>query len=192
MRSPSWYARSRLGCCAWLATYVGSLAVAEEVVQESWIAVFRSISTFEGRSSLRTWVFRICVHTSLRRATQEGRSQPFADAFAETDDGPTVDPGRFRSPDAREDPRGWASAPSSWRELPEERLLDAETRSTVEAAIEELPDLQRLVVVLRDVEGYTAEEVCEVLEIRETYQRVLLHRARARLRAVLEQYLEAS
>jgi RNA polymerase sigma-70 factor (ECF subfamily) len=169
-------------------TYVGSHAVAEEVVQEAWVSTFRGIAAFEGRSSLRTWVFRICVHGAMRRAGQEGRSLPFTDAF--TNEGPTVDPSRFVPSDARENPRLWSSPPRSWRELPEDLLVGAETKAVLERAVNELPHRLRAVVVLRDVEGYTAGEVCQILDISEGNQRVRLHRARASLRAVLEHHLE--
>lgn len=169
-------------------SYVGSHAVAEEVVQEAWVSAFRGIAAFEGRSSLRTWIFRICVHGAIRRAGVERRSVPFADAF--TDDGPTVDSSRFKPTDDREDPRGWSLPPASWRQVPEDLLLGSETRAVVSRAVEELPHRLRVVVVLRDVEGYSAGEVCQILQISEANQRVRLHRARASLRAALELYLE--
>jgi RNA polymerase sigma-70 factor, ECF subfamily len=169
--------------------YVGSHAVAEEIVQDVWVSVFRGITGYEGRASLRTWVHRICARAALRRATSERRSIPFADAF---DDGPTVDASRFASVDARDNPRGWSSAPRPWRAQPEDHVLRAEQRAAVSVAVESLPDRQRLVLVMRDVDGFSADEVCEALNLTEGHQRVLLHRARAHVRTRLEEEVGAS
>lgn len=170
-------------------SYTGSYAVAEEVVQDTWVAVLRSISAYEGRSSLSTWIYRICVHGAIRRATSERRSTPFADAFAT--DHPSTDLWADVA-DARDFPRGWSSPPSSWRELPEDKVVDDEARDVISAAVGSLPERQRRVLVLRDVEGYTADEVCDLLELSDANQRVLLHRARAHVRATLETRWEAS
>jgi RNA polymerase sigma-70 factor (ECF subfamily) len=167
-------------------TFVRTRAVADEVVQDAWVGVLRGIDRFEGRSSVKTWIFRILTNTAKTRAERESRSIPFS-SFDEAaaGDEPTVDPSRFRNPRF---PGGWVAFPEPW-DAPEERLLAAETRGRIEAAIAELPPAQRAVLSLRDIEGWSSDEVCNVLEVSETNQRVLLHRARARVRAVLETYL---
>ncbi len=154
-----------------------SRAVAEEVVQETWIAVLRSIDGFEGRSSLRTWICRILINTARRRAAREGRSVPFS-AVAGAGGEPPVDPARFNG-------GHWIAFPVD----PAERALGAEVREHIERAIAALGSPQREVIVLRDVEGWSAEEVCEALELTPGNQRVLLHRARAKVRQALEDLL---
>ena len=166
--------------------YVRSRSVAEDVVAETWLAVFKGIDRFEGRSSLKTWLFRILTNTAKTRAVREGRSVPFS-ALAGDEDEPTVDPDRFLGPEERF-PGHWSSPPSSWGE-PQERLVAAETLDVVRAEIEKLPPTQALVITMRDVEGFSAEEVRNALDITETNQRVLLHRARAKVRRALEEYL---
>jgi RNA polymerase sigma-70 factor (ECF subfamily) len=167
--------------------FVPSRAVAEEVVQETWLRVLGALDRFEGRSSLRTWVFRILVNTAKTRAQREGRVIPFS---ALDDPGrvpeAAVDADRFLGPDHERFPGHWASPP---RALPEERLLAAETRAVIAAAIDELPAAQRAVITLRDVSGWDAEDVCNALDVTEVNQRVLLHRARAKVRRALEDYL---
>jgi RNA polymerase sigma-70 factor, ECF subfamily len=169
--------------------YVRTRAVAEEVVQDTWIGVLRSLPRFEGRSSLRTWIFRILANQARTRARREARSVPFS-SLAGADDAPTVDPDRFLSAGHPAFPGHWASPPRSWGAVPEEELLARETRERVLAAIDDLPASQRTVISLRDVEGWSSEEVCELLEISEGNQRVLLHRARAKVREALEEYLD--
>ena len=143
-----------------------------------------------GRSSLRTWIFRILANQARTRPKREARSVPFS-ALADPDDaGPTVDPDRFFGAD-HAFAGHWASPPRSWGTVPEEELLARETRERVQAAIDALPASQRAVISLRDVEGWPSEEVCNVLEISETNQRVLLHRARAKVRQALERYFES-
>jgi RNA polymerase sigma-70 factor (ECF subfamily) len=168
--------------------YVRSRAVAEEVVQEAWLAVFNGISRFEGRSSLKTWLFRILTNTAKTRAIREGRSIPFSALAGDVEDGPSVDPDRFLGPDERF-PGHWSLPPSSWAGEPEERLVAAETLAVIKAAVDELPPAQALVITMRDVEGFSSEEVCNALDITETNQRVLLHRARTKVRRALEDYL---
>ncbi len=167
--------------------FVPSRAVAEEVVQETWLRVLGALDRFEGRSSLRTWVFRILVNTAKTRAQREGRVIPFS---ALNDPGripePAVDPDRFLDADHERYPGHWSSPP---RALPEERLLAAETRDVIAAAIDELPAAQRAVISLRDVAGWDSAEVCNALDLTEVNQRVLLHRARAKVRRALEDYL---
>ncbi len=158
--------------------HVRTHASAEEVVQEAWLAVVRGLDGFEGRAQLRTWVFRILVNVARRRGRTENRMN------AELS-GPTVDPGRFRDDDDPY-PGHWRAdaAPADWG--PEPVLLAAEFRAVLEKALGELPERQRAVVELRDVHGFDCEEVCQLLELTPANQRVLLHRGRAKLRAVLE------
>ena len=168
--------------------FVPSRAVAEEVVQETWVRVLGALDRFEGRSSLRTWVFRILANTAKTRAQREGRTLPFS-ALQDPARVPeaAVDADRFLPEDHERSPGHWASPP---RELPEESLLAAETREVIAEAIDALPPAQRAVISLRDVEGWSADEVCNALDLTEVNQRVLLHRARARVRRALEQYLD--
>ena len=167
--------------------FVPSRAIAEDVVQETWLRVLGALDRFEGRSSLKTWVFRILVNTAKTRAQREGRVLPFS-ALNNPGRIPeaAVDPDRFRPEDDERYPGHWSSPP---RELPEERLLAAETRQLIAAAIDSLPATQAAVIRLRDVDGWSSEEVRNALDISEVNQRVLLHRARAKVRRALEDYL---
>jgi len=154
--------------------YVPSAAVAEEVVQDTWLGVLRGIGGFEGRSSVRTWLLRILVNRARTAGARERRTVPIGDPE------PAVDRSRF-------DGTGhWATPPEQWIEEADDRLDAAKLAGRLRAAIGELPDRQREVLTLRDVEGLTSEEVCSVLEISEGNQRVLLHRGRSRLRQTLE------
>jgi RNA polymerase sigma-70 factor, ECF subfamily len=168
--------------------YVRSRAVAEEVVQEAWLGVLRGVERFEGRSSLRNWVLQIVANIARSRAVREARSVPFSSFEVEGEE-PAVEPERFRSPDDPY-PGHWRSYPTDWRTLPEKQLLSGETLELVQRAIEELPVKQRVVISMRDVAGCTAEEVCETLDISKGNQRVLLHRARAYVRAKLERHID--
>lgn len=164
--------------------HVPSAAVAEEVVQEAWLGVLQGIDRFEGRSSLKTWVFRILVNRALTRGAREARSLPFA-ALAAAEAGgeePAVDPDRFTREGA------WASPPRRWEDQPEQALRSAETLAVARDTISRLPRMQRLVITMRDLEGFGAEETRNALAISETNQRVLLHRARAKLRTALEEH----
>ena len=166
--------------------FVRTHAVAEEVVQETWLAVLSGIDRFEGRSSLRTWIFRILTNKAKTRGEREARSVPFS--TLEGDEGePVVPEDRFRPAEDRWAGH-WASPPRPVP--PEARLLSAELRGRLEDALAALPPAQRIVVSLRDVEGWDAAEVCEALGLSEGNQRVLLHRGRSKLRAALEQYVE--
>jgi RNA polymerase sigma-70 factor (ECF subfamily) len=171
-------------------TYVRSPAVADEVVQETWLGVMRGISAFDGRSSLKTWIFSILANIARTRATRERRTVPISALTADAD-GPTVDPSRFLDEHHDRWPGHWTSPPASWDELPEEHLAGRETLARVHAAIDLLPPLQRRVIVLRDIEGWPADEVCALLELTEGNQRVCLHRARSKVRQELEDYLSS-
>jgi RNA polymerase sigma-70 factor (ECF subfamily) len=158
--------------------FVRDRAGAEEVVQETWLAVLNGIDRFEGRSSLKTWLFRILTNRAKTRGQRDGRTVPFSSlAGSHEGDEPAVDPDRFLGPDSAE-PGAWAAPPRAW---PQDRLLQKETLGVIQMAIEELPD---------DVEGWTPMEVAEALEITDGNQRVLLHRARSKVRAALERYLD--
>lgn len=161
-------------------TYVSTEASAAEVVQDTWLAVIEGIHHFEGRSSLRTWVYRILTNTAKRRGVREHRMVP-AD-----DDHPAVDPKRFQTA-GQPFPGHWWEPPAIWPE-PEDGTLGREVRALLVAALEELPERQRIVIALRDAEGWPAEEVFELLELSAANQRVLLHRARAFVRGKLESY----
>lgn len=166
--------------------YVPSRSVAEEVVQETWLAVIQGIERFEQRSSLKTWLFRILVNIARTRGVKESRSIPFATAAA-LEDEPAVDPHRFRRFGRH---RGqWKQPPRPWSE-PEQHALDAETLETIGRAVESLPPDQREVITMRDLLGWSAAEVCESLEVSDSNQRVLLHRARSKVRAALEHHYD--
>jgi RNA polymerase sigma-70 factor (ECF subfamily) len=169
--------------------YVSSQAVAEEVVGDAWLAILQGLDRFEGRSSLRTWMYRILTNIAKTRGQREGRSVPFSSLAGDDLDAPAVDESWFVGARDRWT-GGWASLPDDWRGIPEDRLLSAEVRSLVGAAIAELPPMQAEVIRLRDVRGWGSAEVCNALEISETNQRVLLHRARSKVRRALERYLE--
>jgi RNA polymerase sigma-70 factor (ECF subfamily) len=174
-----------------LATsFVGSRAVAEEVVQETWVAVLQGVERFEGRASLKTWLFRILTNRAKTRGEREARTVPFSSVAETGEDAAeaSVDPDRFFGRDHRFSGH-WTEYPQRWREMPAERALARETRELIAAAIDRLPPVQRAVIRLRDVEGFTSEEVCNVLRLSETNQRVLLHRARTKVRKALEDYL---
>ena len=168
--------------------YVSTDAVADEVVQDAWVGVLRGLDGFQGRSSLRTWIFRILVNIAKTQGQREARSVPFASLAGDDLDQPAWDPSAFRGPE--EELAGhWISLPFDWRGLPEERAGGAETLRAIGAAIETLPPMQAEVIRLRDVLGWTSEEVRNALDLTETNQRVLLHRARAKVRRALEDHL---
>ena len=172
--------------------YVATDAVAEDVVGDTWVAVIRGLERFERRSSLKTWLFRILMNVARTRGVREHRSVPFSSAAGALDEGagPAVDPSRFLPVDHPQHPGAWAAPPVPWDEKPESTLLAKETLAGIGAAIAELPPAQREVITLRDVEGWSAAEVCNALEISETNQRVLLHRARSKVRQACENLLE--
>jgi RNA polymerase sigma-70 factor, ECF subfamily len=168
---------------------VSTSASADEVVQDAWLAVVQGIGGFEGRSSVKTWVFRILVNTAKRRAQREGRHVSW-DLVPGEDDRPAVDPMRFRGP-GEPFTGHWREFPAPWPS-PEQGALAGEVQAHVEEALADLPERQRVVITLRDVEGYSSDEVCSILQISAVNQRVLLHRARASVRGRLEAYYAAS
>ena len=172
--------------------YVDSRAVAEEVVQETWLGVLRGLDRFEERSSLKTWIFKILTNIATRRGLRERRTVPFS-ALAEAEAGEedaAVDADRFLPADHDRWPHHWALGPTHWA-TPEQGLLSGETREQILAAIEALPPAQRTVITLRDVQGWPSVEVCETLGLSEGNQRVLLHRARSKVRTALERQFGA-
>jgi RNA polymerase sigma-70 factor (ECF subfamily) len=170
--------------------HVPSRAIAEEVVQDTWLAVLTGLDRFEGRSSLRTWIASIALNKARTRGTREGRILPFAllRRRYEEGGGPAIDSDRFQGRRG-ERPGWWASPPLAWEE-PERQLEAAETRDVLLRAIRDLPPRQREVIALRDISGWDAEEVRNALDLSETNQRVLLHRARSKVRAALEEYMK--
>jgi RNA polymerase sigma-70 factor, ECF subfamily len=169
--------------------YVRDRAAADDVVQETWLGVLRGLAKFEGRASFKTWMFRILVNRARTRAAREGRTITFsALAMSEIETfEPAVEPARFRPDDDRW-PGHWAVKPSA-EDLPEQRLLADELVSRVREAVAGLPAAQRAVVTLRDIDGWTGDEVCRALDVSDANQRVLLHRGRSKVRAALEAYL---
>jgi RNA polymerase sigma-70 factor (ECF subfamily) len=160
--------------------FVESPSAAEEVVQETWLAVVAQIDGFEGRSSLRTWIGTILCNRAKTRGVRDKRSVPFSSLSEEELD--PVEPERFHAGGT------WSAPPARWDDAPESLVLRKEAREAIERELKALPEAQRTVVTLRDLEGWSSEEVCNVLEISETNQRVLLHRGRQRLRSALERY----
>ena len=169
--------------------YVGSYSVAEEVAQEAWLGVLKGIDRFEGRSSLKTWIFRILTNTAKTRGERESRIVPFASLATAGEDGESnaFDPDRFQA-HGEPNPGHWRSAPTDWGVSPEELALSNEVRACISGAMAGLPPNQREVIRLRDVEGWASDEVCNVLSVSESNQRVLLHRARTKVRTALEDY----
>jgi RNA polymerase sigma-70 factor, ECF subfamily len=171
--------------------YVRTPSVADDVVQDTWVAVLNGIDRFEGRSSLKTWIFSILANIARTRGARESRSIPFSDLAAReaSANDPAVDPRRFQGKGDTE-PGGWTIPPTSWAPVPEDQLLSDETLEQVRHAIADLPPAQRAVITLRDVEGWTSDETRAALDLSEGNQRVLLHRARSKVRAALEDYLK--
>lgn len=164
-----------------------SEAVAEEIVQEAWLAILQGLDRFEGRSTLRTWIFSIVSHIGGAQLHREIRTIPFSAYTTETE-GPSVPPERFRPPGSAQ-AGGWLTPPPPWDESPEQFVAGNEAQGMIAQAIDRLPPAQREVISLRDVEGWSAAEVCNALGLSETNQRVLLHRARSSVRLELEGYL---
>jgi RNA polymerase sigma-70 factor, ECF subfamily len=168
--------------------YVSTDSVAEEVVQETWLAVLDGVGRFEHRAAFRTWLFQILTNKAKTRGVREKRSVPFASLGPGDESEPTVPTDRFQQ-EGDAAPGAWASPPRPW-ENPERRLASLEARERLRAAIADLPERQQAVLTLRDVEGLDADEVSDLLEITPGNQRVLLHRARAKVRAALEDYVD--
>jgi RNA polymerase sigma-70 factor (ECF subfamily) len=168
--------------------FVSVDAVAEEVVQETWMAVLTGVGRFEGRSSLKTWLFKILTNRAKTRAGREKRTVGFSELEPEDGDGPVVGPERFLPPDDPNFAGHWSTPPYPWSVTAEQAVLRRETMDVLRRGFENLPRSQRTVVMLRDVEGWPAHEVCAALELSEANQRVLLHRGRSRLRSILEKY----
>lgn len=168
--------------------YVPSQEIAEEVVQETWMALLKGVEKFEGRSSLRTWLFAVMINIAKGRGVRERRD---ADTAIAAYTGGTVDPALFRGPNEEwpGDWKNWEQYPKAFPETPESSLLATELVDVAKAELDKLPDRQRMVVTLRDMLGFDSGEVCELLDISAANQRVLLHRGRAALRLVLESYL---
>ncbi len=172
--------------------YVPDRAVAEDVVQETWVGVLNGLRNFERRSSLKTWLFRILTNQARTRGKREARTIPFSDLSGADADGGEYAPdqGSFVPLDAPRWAGHWTSIPRSWNEIPEERLLSQETKAEIYKVIETLPPSQRQVITMRDVEGMRPEDISNILGITDTNQRVLLHRARSKVRLALEEYLQ--
>jgi RNA polymerase sigma-70 factor (ECF subfamily) len=170
-------------------TYVPSAADAEEVAQEAWLGVLKGLDRFEGRSSLQTWIFRILTYQAMNRGKRARRTVPFSVLANAADEPvePSVQPERFLGPHG---PLAghWAQPPQSWGE-PEEQLASSETMALIGQTIDTLPPAQRRVITLRDIEGWSSTQVCQLLGLSESNQRVLLHRARSKVRSALERYM---
>ncbi|MDX6488717.1 MAG: polymerase sigma-70 factor, subfamily [Gaiellaceae bacterium] len=167
--------------------YVRDRSLAQEIVQDAWVNVLRGLDRFEGRSSLRTWIFVILGNCARRRAQREQRTIPFADPH-EPSLGASVDPDHFFPATHPRWPGAWSTVVEDWRTLPQDHLASAQATAAFRAAIAELPARYAVVITLRDIEDWSADEVCTLLEISAENQRVLLHRARARVRASLVEY----
>jgi RNA polymerase sigma-70 factor (ECF subfamily) len=165
--------------------FVSSDAVADEVVQEAWLGVLQGLGGYEGRASLRTWIFRILVNIAKTRGQREARSVPFATLAGDDLDAPTFDPAAFDAAGV------WSTLPFDWRGIPDERVTGRETLTVIGHAIASLPPMQAEVIRLRDVLGWSSDEVRNALELTDTNQRVLLHRARAKVRAAVEAHLRS-
>jgi RNA polymerase sigma-70 factor (ECF subfamily) len=170
--------------------YVRDRSAAEGVAQEAWLQILEGLERFEARSSLKTWIFGVVLNCARARARRDRRTVPFSVIAPTANDPfePTVEPSRFRG-SGDQYPGGWVSFPPSWGDAPDQRLLVTEARQYLQSAIDSLPPNQRVVVVLRDVQGLTAEQACSVLQLSAANQRVLLHRGRSRVRRAIEHYL---
>lgn len=173
-----------------VTSYVRNDSAGEDVAQETWMGVLAGLAGYEGRCSFRSWVFRIAVNIAKKRAVRDARGVPFSALDGLEGHEIAVDSDRFWEPDERWAGH-WSSPPTPWRDA-EHKLLAEETLRVVAAAIDELPAAQRQVITLRDMQGLTAEETSEILELNEGNQRVLLHRARSKVRTVLEMHFGRS
>ena len=166
--------------------YVGTAAAAEEVAQEAWLGVLQGLARFEGRCTLKAWIFAIVANCAKSRGARDRRTVPFSSLAQDDDGGPSVDPERFLDDGHPRWPGHWSQPPDAWDE---DALVSRETLEAIAAAMEQLPPMQRAVMTMRDVEGLGSDETCQVLAISEANQRVLLHRARSKVRKALESYL---
>jgi RNA polymerase sigma-70 factor (ECF subfamily) len=170
--------------------FVTRRAVADEVVQETWLNVVRNLDAFEAKSSLRTWIYAILGNCARRRAEQERRLVPLGEIAADEASGDELGVSRRRFFDGGRWAGMWSTAVSRWEDLPEERLVSSELRTTLLEAIDALPRMQKAVITLRDIEGWSPEEICDYLGLANGNERVLLHRARAAARSAIERYVE--
>ena len=170
--------------------FVQDESIAEELAQETWLAVLQGLERFEGRSSLKTWIFAILTNKAKSRSKRDNRMVTYNSMDDIYLSQPTVDPERFNDASAKEWPNHWAIPPDTWANYPEELLLSQETMDLIHRTIDALPQNQRAVITLRDMHELPSADVCNILDISETNQRVLLHRARARVRQALENYLK--
>lgn len=171
--------------------YVRTQALAEEVAQDTWVAVIRGIDRFGSRSTFKTWLFHIAVNQARTRALKEARSVPLP-VGDDDDEGPSVPASRFLARDHPRWPGHWCAEPTDWGVLPEQVVDSGATRQLIDATIATMPALQRQVITMRDIDGLSADEVCEILDISAANQRVLLHRARSKVRARLEVHFEGA
>ena len=163
-----------------LARAIVGEAIADEVAQEAWMAVLRALPKFERRSSLKTWILRIVSNTAKSRLRHESRTVHLDESF---DDSPIVDPARFKSN------AHWANPPAMWHaDTPDALLASDEIRTSINAALADLPPLQRAAITLRDMQGLSMEVICKVLDVSESNGRVLLHRARSRIQSAIEEH----
>jgi len=174
--------------------YVQDITTAEEVAQETWLALLGGLAHFEGRSSLKTWIFTILTNRAKTRSQREKRIVSYTDLEESIHASPqlTIDAKRFRDPSDEAWPNHWlpGSAPVSWSGIPEDSLVSQETMGLIRETIDSLPEYQRLVIILHDQDELSTQEICNILGISETNQRVLLHRARAKVRQALENYFQ--
>ena len=170
-------------------SFVQEERLAEEVAQETWIAVLKGLDRFEARSSIKTWIFSILAHRAKTLGQRENRVVSFSELDDVLDNAPTVNPERFRPSNAVSSAEHWVKFPSSWDGVPEELFLSQELLHIVQDAVAVLPGNQRAVITLHDIDGFSVDEICNILGISETNQRVLLHRSRSKVREVLENYL---
>jgi len=172
-------------------SFVQDERLAEEVAQETWIAVLKGLDRFEARSSIKTWIFSILVHRAKTLGKRENRAVSFTGLDDVFDNAPTVDPERFKPFDAATSANHWVKFPSSWDDIPEKILLSRELLHIVQDAIMSLPSTQQAVITLHDIDGFSSDETCNILGISETNRRVLLHRSRSKVRQVMDSYLNS-
>lgn len=172
--------------------YTKDTGAAEEVAQDTWLAVLHGLNRFEGRSSLKTWIYTILTNKAKTRSQRENRTISYSDLEEAAQHQPAVASDRFNDPSAEKWPNHWSreGAPTSWAGIPENVILSEETLDLIRTTIDQLPVSQRAVITLHDMEELTSQEICNILGISETNQRVLLHRGRARVRQILEDYLK--